>query len=328
MRAFALIVAACLLGASAQAAPPLPKLGIGDLAPPLAVDKWLRGGPVSRFEPGTVYVLDFWAVWCGPCLSAMPHTSELADRLKDRGVRVIALTGPDTAGNTLDAVERTLSRRSATMRFDVAWDRPAADGTPPYLDVLLGRTTVRYFKDAQLEGLPMSVIVDRQGRLAWVGLPSAMETPLTAIVEGRWDLQAAAVRDRTRRLAEPRVDELRAMLDDGRYAEADALARTLIVGPFAGDAGYLRHLATLLARERKGGATRDLDLALHAAERAADLTGLADDTVLVALARVHFVRGDFEAAVAAQEAAVALMDTPIAGQVAALETYRRALAAR
>ncbi len=324
----ALVVAALALAATAGAEPPLPKLKIGDPAPPLAVEKWLRGAPMSRFERGTVYVLDFWAVWCGPCLSAMPHTSELADRFKDRRVRVIALTGPDTTGNTLDAVERTLSRRGATMRFDVAWDGPSAEGTPPHLDVLLGRTTLRYFRDAQLEGLPTTVIVDGQGRMAWVGPPAAMEAPLTAIVEGRWDLEAEAARDRMRREAEPKVDELRAMLDGGRYAEADALARTLVMGPLAGEPGYLRHLATLLARERKGGAARDLDLALYAAERAADLTNLADDTVLVALARVHFVRGDFAAAVAAQEAAVALQDPPMAAQVTALETYRRALAAR
>ncbi|HET9315077.1 MAG TPA: TlpA disulfide reductase family protein [Vicinamibacteria bacterium] len=317
----------CFLGASAQAEPPLPRLKIGDPAPPLAVSKWLRGAPMSRFEGGTVYVLDFWAVWCGPCLSAMPHTSELADRFRDERVRVIALTGPDNAGNTLEAVERTLSRRGGMMRFDVAWDEPLAPGTPAHLDVLLGRTTVRYFEDAQLEGLPKAAIVDRQGRLAWVGLPSAMEVPLTAIVEGRWDLKAEAARDTSRRLAEPKVDELRAMLDEGRYADADALARALIVGPLAGEAGYLRHLATLLARDRKRGAARDLDLALYAAERAADLTSLADDTVLVALARVHFVRGDVEAAVAAQEAALTLMDTPIPRQAEILETYRQALAA-
>jgi thiol-disulfide isomerase/thioredoxin len=326
MKTGVLLGALCLAGAASGAGPARPPLAIGDPAPPLAIERWLRGTPVTRFERGTVYVLDFWAVWCAPCLSGMAHTSDLADRFRGRGVRVIALTGPDESGNTLEAVERTLSRRGRTMRFDVAWDRMAPAGTKPYADVLKGRTTVSYFAGAQLEGLPTAVIVDGRGRLAWLGTPAALEAPLTAIVEGRWDLQAAAARDRTRRQAEPKVDELRGLLADARYTEADALARTLIAGPLAGEPGYLRHLATLLARDRKGGAPRDLDLALEAAERAAALTDLADDTVLSALARVHFVRGDFEAAVAAQEAAVALQDPPLASQATVLETYRRALA--
>jgi thiol-disulfide isomerase/thioredoxin len=48
-----------------------------DPAPPLKVSKWLKGEEVKRFEPGKVYVVEFWATWCGPCIAFMPHLAEL-----------------------------------------------------------------------------------------------------------------------------------------------------------------------------------------------------------------------------------------------------------
>ncbi|MCF7688014.1 MAG: redoxin domain-containing protein [Cephaloticoccus sp.] len=39
---------------------------------------------------GKVVILDFWATWCGPCLTAMPHSQALAAKYKDQDVVVIA----------------------------------------------------------------------------------------------------------------------------------------------------------------------------------------------------------------------------------------------
>ena len=54
-----------------------PALVVGSQAPPLKVSRFLKGEPITSFEPGKIYVIEFWATWCGPCVAAMPHVSEL-----------------------------------------------------------------------------------------------------------------------------------------------------------------------------------------------------------------------------------------------------------
>src|ERR1700760_638755 len=42
-------------------------LFIGDAPPALSVARWVRGEPVRHLDEGTIYVIEFWATWCGPC---------------------------------------------------------------------------------------------------------------------------------------------------------------------------------------------------------------------------------------------------------------------
>ncbi len=67
---------------------------IGKDATSLTVDAWVNGAPLTDKDlKGKVVLLDFWAVWCGPCVSTFPHLREWYDEYAKKGLVIIGVTG-------------------------------------------------------------------------------------------------------------------------------------------------------------------------------------------------------------------------------------------
>ena len=41
---------------------------------------------------GSILLLDFWATWCGPCITEVPMLNKLQEKYADRGLKVIGVT--------------------------------------------------------------------------------------------------------------------------------------------------------------------------------------------------------------------------------------------
>jgi thiol-disulfide isomerase/thioredoxin len=153
-------------------------LQIGDEAPELVVDQWLGGEPIGKFARGNVYVVEFWATWCGPCIKSMPHLNELAQQYADEGLVVIAITNADEA-NTKEAVEKFIQGPGKDFEFRFAY----CEG---------GESQQAYMVASGQVGIPCSFVVDRAGKLAYVGLPHDLDYVLERVIKGQWRGKADA----------------------------------------------------------------------------------------------------------------------------------------
>ncbi len=154
------------------------KLGIGDAAPALKANAWLKGTELKGYEPGKVYVLDFWATWCGPCISSMPHVDELAREYKEKGLVVVAVTSLDDRGNTLESVKEFIKNKAEKYQFSFAFC-----DTDDVEDA--------FMRASGQNGIPCSFVIDKAGKIAFIGHPSELDDVLPEIFAGTWKGQAS-----------------------------------------------------------------------------------------------------------------------------------------
>ena len=64
---------------------------IGMAAPGFTVQDSDRSVTLSQFK-GQVVVLNFWATWCPPCVEELPSLVQMQQRMKSRGVTVLAVS--------------------------------------------------------------------------------------------------------------------------------------------------------------------------------------------------------------------------------------------
>lgn len=111
---------------------------------------------------GQVVVLDFWAIWCKPCVMALPLVAAVTRELADKGVAFYAVNERDPRVK----VESFLKEKN--LDVTVALDESAAAGEAFGVDAI-----------------PHSVIIDKKGivRKVHIGFESGMEKLIKQEIE-------------------------------------------------------------------------------------------------------------------------------------------------
>ncbi len=148
---------------------------IGKAAPDFKADFALNGKVQNLADlKGKVVLLDFWAVWCGPCVATFPHLRDWTSNYKDKGLVIVGVTGyyerfgfDKEKGKLTKAADKLTKEQEQDMLKDFA-----AHHKLGHLLLSLGNEEKKkLYEDYKVTGIPTAVVIDKKGvvRLVKVG---------------------------------------------------------------------------------------------------------------------------------------------------------------
>jgi len=128
-------------------------------APSLEGLKYIKGTQLD-LEAGLgkkAFVVEFWATWCPPCRTSIPHLTELAHKYQDV-VEFVGVTSETEENNVRPFVEKMAEK----MDYAVAMDAK-------------GSVSSAYMGGYGVSGIPHAFVIDMNGNVSWHGHPADPE---------------------------------------------------------------------------------------------------------------------------------------------------------
>jgi thiol-disulfide isomerase/thioredoxin len=162
---------------------------IGKPAPDFKGEFSLNGKPIKLSDlKDKVVLLDFWAVWCGPCVATFPHLREWHNEYKDKGLEIVGVTtyfksvAFNAKSGKLEEAQQDLSKEQEQKMLT---DFAAYHKLEYHLTVLPEKENDKVTEDYKVEGIPQAVLIDRKGvvRMIKVGAEKENANDLAKMIK-------------------------------------------------------------------------------------------------------------------------------------------------
>lgn len=284
------------------------KAAVGDPAAPLKIAEWVKGNAVdlAAVKGKQVVVVEFWATWCGPCRTSIPHLTEMQKKFKD--VIFIGVSNEE-AGD----VKPFVKKMGEKMDYTVAVDED-------------GKTSAGYMEAYGIDGIPHAFIVDKEGRIAWLGHPmGGLEQVLAEVVAGKFNLE----KSRKRADAQKQVEEFETLAgrnpNDPKLAQLGKDLEALDVELDGITPGEKFNAAEVIKQVKFQGLMRDYQIATMSGKGGTNLDNI--EKKLVEVAPKGFDMAEFKDSLAANKLLNDYMQAAQSGDAKSLPELSQKVAA-
>lgn len=303
-------------------------LKVGDKAPLIKVEKWIKGDSFSVFEKGHIYVVEFGGIGCSPCRASIPHLSDVAKKYS-KNVTVLSVYALDF--ESVSRVQQFVDKMGQQVKYNVAYDGASQAMSNSWM------------KAAGLMGIPQAFLIDGTGTIVWIGHPVYLEKLIIdQVINGHFDPQAAIVKQqekiqqRSRAMIAAQKGDFKTALNSMNnfikenpndlflYKQKfEIMLKTdetkaylygweLLKGKLKDSDAPLWYMAQQVCHDSESGTLNnpDWDLVIALADRAASLNKdkIVSACILKSKAEAYSKKGDYAKAVKVMQQAIQLLD--------------------
>ena len=146
---------------------------IGTDAVALDADAWVNGDALTDEDlKGKVVLLDFWAVWCGPCIATFPHLIEWQEKYAEKGLVIIGATRYYQRGWNAETNRITPRNTKLTTEDENAATAQFAGFHKLKHRLMVVPSTSKFHSEYAVSGIPQAVLIGRDGKIRMIKVGS------------------------------------------------------------------------------------------------------------------------------------------------------------